>query len=126
MLISEILVAPESRVVFLDQSAVFTCETVGGTLVWIVNGTQQEVHPAEIRRYLVVTETITDGGTTLENLTIPARAEYNGTRVQCFVGIFGGSAVQNENATLRIQGISDTSFCSYGVTHYIRPTIISY
>ena len=105
MFVSEILVAPESRVVFLDQSAVFTCETVGGILVWVVNGTQREVHPAEIRRDLVLTETITDDDTTLKTLTIPARAEYNGTRVQCFVGIFGGSTVLSNNATLSIQGI---------------------
>ena len=105
MFVSEILVAPESRVVFLDQSAVFTCETVGGTLVWVVNGTQREVHSDDIRGDLVVSETIIDGGTTLETLTIPARAEYNGTRVQCFVGIFGGSTVQSETATMRIQGI---------------------
>ena len=53
-----------------------------------------------------MTETITDDDTTLETLTIPARAEYNETRVQCFVGILiGGSTVQSENATLRIQGI---------------------
>ena len=102
---AEILVDPESRIVFLDQLAVFTCETVGGTFIWIVNGTQREVHPAEIRRDLVVTETITDDDTTLETLTIPARAEYNGTRVQCFVGIFGGSTAQSDNATLWIQGI---------------------
>ena len=104
MVVSEILVAPESRVVFLDQSAEFTCETVGGTLVWVVNETQREVHPPEIRRDLVVSETIIDGGTTLETLTIPARTEYNGTRVQCAVFTFGGSD-QSENATLRIQGI---------------------
>ena len=102
---AEILVAPESRVVFLDQSAEFTCETVGGTLVWIVNGTQREVHPPEIRRDLVVSETIIDGGSTLETLTIPARAEYNGTRVQCAVLILGGSAL-SENATMTIQGIA--------------------
>ena len=81
----------------------FTCETVGGSLVWIVNGTQREVHPAEIRRDLVVSETITDDDTTLETLTIPARAEYNGTRIQCAVLTFGGSD-QSENATMRIQG----------------------
>ena len=104
MFVSEILGAPESRVVFLDQSAVFTCETVGGILAWIVNGTQRDVHPPEIRRDLVVSETITDDGTILETLTIPARAEYNGTRVQCAVFTFGGSD-QSENATLRIQGI---------------------
>ena len=82
----------------------FTCETVGGTLAWIVNGTQREVHPTEKRRDLIVSETIIDGGTTLESLTIPARAEYNGTRVQCAVLTFGGSD-QSENATLMIQGI---------------------
>ena len=104
MSVSEILVAPESRVVFLDQSAEFTCETVGGILGWIVNGTQREVHSDDIRRDLVVTVTIIDGGTLLETLTIPARAEYNGTRVQCAVLTFGGSAL-SENATLSIQGI---------------------
>ena len=82
----------------------FTCEAVGGTLGWIVNGTQREVHPPEIRRDLVVSETITDDGTTLENLTIPARAEYNETRVQCAVFTFGGSN-QSEIATMTIQGI---------------------
>ena len=92
-----------SRVVFLDQSAVFTCETVGGTLSWIVNGTQREVHPAEIRRDLVVSVTITDDDTTLGTLTIPARAEYNGTRVQCAVFTFGGSD-QSDTATMTIQG----------------------
>ena len=102
---AEILVDPKSRVVYLDQSAEFTCETVGGSLVWTVNGTQREVHPAEIRRDLVVSETITDDGSILENLTIPARAEYNETRVQCFVGIFGGSTAQSDNAILWIQGI---------------------
>ena len=83
----------------------FTCETVGGTPVWIVNGTQREVHPAEIRRDLIVSETITDDDTTLENLTIPARAGYNGTIVQCAVLTFGGSD-QSENATMTIQGIA--------------------
>ena len=102
--LSEILVAPESRVVFLDQSAVFTCETAGGTLSWIINGTQREIHLDDIRRDLVVIETIIDGGITAGTLTIPARTEYNGTRVQCAVLTFGGSA-QSENVTMTIQGI---------------------
>ena len=102
---AEILDAPESKIFFLDQSAVFTCEVVGGTLVWVVNGTQREVHPAEIRRDLVVSEIITDDDTTLETLTIPARAEYNGTRVQCAVLTFGGSD-QSDDATMTIQGIA--------------------
>ena len=104
MLVSEILVAPESRVVFLDQSAVFTCETVGGTLAWVVNGTQRDVHSEEIRNDLIISELPTEGDSKLETLTIPARTEYIGTRVQCAVLTFGGSAL-SENATLRIQGI---------------------
>ena len=102
-LLSEILVAPDSKVVFLDQSAVFTCEVAGGTLVWVVNGTQREVHPAEIRSDLVVSETF-DGSSTLETLTIPARVEYNGTRVQCAVFTLIGGSDQSESVTMRIQG----------------------
>ena len=104
-LLPEILVAPESRNVFLGQSAEFTCETVGGTLSWVVNGTQREIHPPDIRRDLVNSETVDDGGSTLGTLNIPARAEYNGTRVQCAVFTFGGSD-QSENVTMTIQGIA--------------------
>ena len=104
-LLPEILVDPENKVVFLDQSAMFTCETVGGSLGWIVNETQRENHPDEIRRDLIVSEIVIDGGITACTLTIPARAEYNGTTVQCAVFTFDGSA-QSENATMHIQGIA--------------------
>ena len=71
----------------------FTCETVGGVLSWVVNGTQREVLPDEIRRDLVTSEeTVNDGGRTEQSLTIPARAEYNGTRVQCVVLSLSGRA----------------------------------
>ena len=103
----EILQAPESTVVFLDQSAVFTCETVGGDVAtWRVNGILLRNLPPEIHSDVVVSQTITPEGTVVEELTIPARAEYNGTRFQCLVGIFGGSSDESENATLTIQGIS--------------------
>ena len=103
--LSEILQAPESTVVFLDQSAVFTCETVGGDVTtWRVNGILLESLPPEILSDVDVSQTSTPEGTVVEELTIPARAEYNGTRVQCLVGIFGGSTDESENATLRIQG----------------------
>ena len=82
----------------------FTCETVGGVTTWRVNGTILESLPPEIRNVLVVSPTTTPEGTIVEELTIPARAEFNGTRVQCLVGIFGGSSDESENATLRIQG----------------------
>ena len=82
----------------------FTCETVGGVTGWRVNRTILQSLPPEIRSDLHFSETSTDEGTVVEELTIPARAEYNGTRVQCLVGIFGGSSDESENATLRIQG----------------------
>ena len=84
----------------------FTCETVGGVLSWIVNGTQREVIGPEIRRDLVISEeTVNDGGSTVQDLTIPARAEYNGTRVQCLVLSLSGSKL-SENATMIIQGMA--------------------
>ena len=84
----------------------FTCETVGGdAATWRVNGTILRSLPPEIRSDVVVSVTNTPEGTVVEELTIPARAEYNGTRFQCLVGIFGGSSDESENATLMIQGI---------------------
>ena len=82
----------------------FTCETVGGLTGWRVNGIILQSLPPEIRSDVVVSETNTPEGTRVEELTIPARAEYNGTRVQCLVLGFGGSSDESENATLRIQG----------------------
>ncbi|CAI8013976.1 hypothetical protein GBAR_LOCUS8790 [Geodia barretti] len=52
----EILRAPESTTVFLNQPAVFTCETRGGITLWRVNGTQRELLLPEIRSDLVISE----------------------------------------------------------------------
>ena len=92
--------APESAVVFLDQSALFTCETVGGVLSWAVNGTQREV--VETRRDLMISDIIDDGDSKEQNLTIPARAEYNGTRVQCLVFSLSGSDQHNDDSRYNI------------------------
>ena len=59
----------------------------------------------DIHSDLVVSEITTSEGTTVETLTIPARAQYNGTRVQCLSVIIGGPFVESDNATLTIQGI---------------------
>ena len=72
--------------------------------MWTVNGTQRETLSDEITRDLVISRTIHDGGRTEQDLTIPARAEYNGTRVQCLLFSLSGSDL-SENATLLIQGI---------------------
>ena len=104
----EILSAPNSTTVFLDQSAVFTCETDVGLPGWKINGTLLQRLPPEIERDISVTEIV--NGSRVEVLTIPARAEYNETRVQCLVGIFGGSSDESENVTLKIQGRSNTFY----------------
>ena len=89
---------------FLEQSAVFTCETVAGSSTWKINGTQRALIPPDIRRDLETSEIITDEWSTVEELRIPARAEYNGTRVQCVVLTFG-SSVESDSAFLMIQGM---------------------
>ncbi|CAI8045438.1 hypothetical protein GBAR_LOCUS25133 [Geodia barretti] len=99
----EILHAPESTTVFLNQSAVFTCEARGGKTLWRINGTQRELL-LPVLFDLVVSEITTPEGVLVTNLTIPARAQYNGTIVQCLSGVFGGPFVESDNATLAIQG----------------------
>ena len=102
----EILRAPESTTVFLNQLAVFTCETRGGITLWRVNGTQRETFLPDIVRDLVVSEITTPEGVLVTKLTIPARAQYNGTRVQCLSVIIDISRAESDNATLTIQGNS--------------------
>ena len=101
---TEILQAPEDTTVFLDQSAEFTCETDGGISTWRINGTLLQDLPPEIHSDLDALVTNTAEGTRVERLTIPARAEYNGTRVQCLVLGFGGGSAASGNATLKVQG----------------------
>ena len=86
----------------------FTCETDGGLSGWRINGTLLQNLPQEIHSDFMVSSIITANGSTVENLTIPARAEYNGTRVQCLVGIFGGSSDESKSVTLKIQGRRNT------------------
>ena len=107
-LFPEILNASNSTTVFLDQSAVFTCETDDGFSGWRINGIRLQNLPPEIRNDVKISVINTPEGSTVETLTIPARAEYNGTTVQCLVVTVGGSSDESENATLKIQGRRDT------------------
>ena len=82
----------------------FTCETDGGLSGWKINGTYLPDLPPEIGNDVIVSVTNTPEGSTVVNLTIPARAEYNGTRVQCLVVTVGGGLAESENVKLNIQG----------------------
>ena len=74
--------------------------------MWLVNGTQRATFLLDIRNDLVLSEEITTPeGTTVETVTIPARAQYNRTRVQCVSLIIRGPSMESDNVTLTIQGI---------------------
>ena len=91
----------------------FTCATVGGFSGWKINETASgDLPPAVFRDIKFSPDDITDNGTTLLKLTIPARAEYNNTRVQCLTVTFSGSSAESETAILKIQGITYVSIYS--------------
>ena len=116
----EILHAPENTTVYQGQSAVFTCETDGGLAGWKINDSLIGDLPAEILLHLSVTSTDTANGTIVGELTIPARVEYNGTRVQCVVLTFGGSPAESETVTLKMQGIiALLTFSTHVVLQYL-------
>ena len=108
MYLPEIINNPEKKTVFRDQSAVFTCETDGGVSGWEINGIVAVNLPPVVLGDLELSTTVTDEGTTLLKLTIPARAEYNNTRVQCIVVKLGDPPVEveSETAILKVQGIT--------------------
>ena len=82
----------------------FTCQTTGGFLVWVINGTQRETLHSDTRKdYLITSQTVTDEGSTIEELTIQARAKYNGTRIQC-ASLLEGNSAESESAFIKIQG----------------------
>ena len=102
---SEILQSPKDHTVFQEQVAGFTCETDGGLSGWRINGTVLQELPPEIHDDLDVSVSTTAEGSRVEILTIPARAEYNGTKIQCLVLKIGGHSAESENVTLTVQGI---------------------
>ena len=95
---------PESVVVFTDSEAEFTCRSRNApSFSWRVNGTFLNQLDPSIHADLD-TDQDTVGDIELYTLTITARAEYNGTVVQCVAAVFGGDFRESGNATLMIQG----------------------
>ena len=97
---TEIIESPSNVTVFINKTAVFTC-VIHGPYYWRVNGTSLGRLPSDISDDLGTYQETDDNEKII--LTIPGRAEYNGTRVQCVV--VGGN--DSENVTLTIQGIID-------------------
>ena len=98
---------PENATVFLNKSAVFTCETDGHLSGWEINErVAGDLPPAVASELEFSPIVITENGTTLLKLTIPARADYNNTIVQCVVVTLGGSVAESETAILKVLGIT--------------------
>lgn len=104
---TEIHISPKDTTVFLNRTAMFSCNTSGGNFIlWRVNGTSFSDLPPEIRSDLDINpEGIVIIGHGFSTLTIPVRAVYNGTTVQCVTGVDFGVPVESENVTLTIQGV---------------------
>ena len=103
--IPELLTPPENVTVFLNQSAVFRCESSGGISAWRINGTRWNKLSLLIHSDISVIKNNTDNGTTLEQLTILGRAEYNGTTVRCEVGNGSfDSVAESDIVTMMVQG----------------------
>ena len=95
---------PESVVVFTESEAEFICETRNApSFGWRVNGTFLSQLDPSLRADLDLDQE-TVGDSEQYTLTITARAEHNGTVVQCVAAVPGGEFRQSGNATLMIQG----------------------
>ena len=88
---------------FTDGEAKFTCETRQAQVSWHVNGTAFIQLDPSIRADLDINNEVVEESD-VYTLTIPARAEYNGTVVQCVAGVVGGASTESRNVTLMIQG----------------------
>lgn len=103
---TEIFRPPNDTTVFLDSIAVFMCEVNGGLASWRVNGTFYNSLSAEIRSDLDTDQEAGAGGNEILTVTVPGRAEYNGTRVQCYTIIPGSASVESRTVIMTVQGTS--------------------
>ena len=100
-----ILSDPTDRTVFLDDDTFFSCATRGSSSShWRLNGTDYNDLSSDVLDD-VVTSNGSAGLAEFIVLTIKARAEYNGTIIQCVVENNDGDSVVSDNAILYIQGI---------------------
>ena len=90
---------------FLRDGVFFTCLTQGSsTTYWRLNETDYDDLPGQLQHDFLLSSTSTALSEVIELMT-QARAEYNGTRVQCVAKSDDGHSVVSDTATLTIQGI---------------------
>ena len=97
----------------------YECETRGAFSGFLVNETEPDLIPPEIRRDLDISESLTAEGTTVQTLTLQARRDYNGTAFQCVAFALNGLA-ESANVTLHIQGMY---LCMCVQTQFSHPSL---
>ena len=97
----DILRTPENITVFTNHSAVFSCESNGSYSGWRIWGT---VSTDQLRNDVSVSFVAMTANIVTEQMTISARSEYNGTRIQCLTWGVRSSIEESEIAILYIQG----------------------
>ena len=98
----EILQHPRNITVFENKTASFSCEISGGFHSWAVNNKPLNELSLELRRNVNISLLVGDNENPQHRLTIPARAEFNGTVVQCLIN--GGFSDRSDLVSLIIQG----------------------
>ena len=96
---------PTDRTVFLDDDAFFSCVTRdSSSSYWRLNGIDYNDLSSDVQDDLVI-DSSSSALSEILNLLLPAKTEYNETRVQCVAENNDGDSVVSNNATLYIQGI---------------------
>ena len=88
---------PVSVTALVEKNALFHCNGSGATIVWIVDG-QQENEISIIQRGIYST-LVPSSGTLQSTLTVPVTPVNNGTTVQCV--LYPGE-VTSDTATLTV------------------------
>ena len=90
---------------FLDDDAFFLCVTRGSSSShWRLNGTDYNNLSSDVQDDLIISSA-SSALSEIQNLLLPAKTEYNETRVQCVIESNDGDSVVSNTATLYIQGI---------------------
>ena len=119
------MIGPNDVTVFLDEEAFFVCVTRNSfSSYWRLNGVDYVNLTSDILDDLNITS-IPSGSTVTLHLFIIAKAEHDGTIVQCVAESNNGGRAVSDPATLFIQGIIINQIIYLFCILLIRYTIIS-
>ena len=98
----KILQHPKNITVFENKTASFSCEISGGFHNWAVNEKPIYELSSELQINLIISLVTDQNVNPQHRLTITARAELNGTVVECLIN--GGFSDRSGLVSLTIQG----------------------